>query len=162
MWGIFRTFGFSKKRMRFTGTIEAKLDVKGRVFLPSEFRRQMGGLEQRLVLKRDVYQPCLVVYPYEVWSAEVGQLRERLNRWNPRHAMVLRQFMADAVLFTLDANGRFILPKRLLEACRIERTVEFVGVDDRVEVWNPDVKAEKFLSPEDFAQALEDVSELLE
>lgn len=162
MWGIFRTFGFSKKRMRFTGTIEAKLDAKGRVFLPSEFRRQMGGPEQRLVLKRDVYQPCLVVYPYEVWSAEVGRLEERLNRWNPQHAMVLRQFMADAVLFTLDANGRFILPKRLLEACRVERTVEFVGVDDRIEIWSPEEKAAAFLSPEDFAKALEGVSELLE
>lgn len=55
--------------MRFTGTIDAKLDAKGRVFLPSDFRKQLAESDPRLVLKRDVYQPCLVIYPYAVWNA---------------------------------------------------------------------------------------------
>ena len=49
--------------MRFVGTIDAKLDVKGRVFLPSDFRKQLAGSDQQLVLKRDAYQPCLVSIP---------------------------------------------------------------------------------------------------
>ena len=46
--------------MRFLGNIEAKTDAKGRAFLPSVFRKvlQASG-EENLVLRRDVFQPCL-------------------------------------------------------------------------------------------------------
>ena len=46
--------------MRFLGNIEAKTDVKGRVFLPSVFRKvlQASG-EEQLVLRKDIYQKCL-------------------------------------------------------------------------------------------------------
>ena len=50
--------------MRFLGNIEAKTDAKGRAFLPASFRKilQVSG-EENLVLRKDVFQPCLVVYP---------------------------------------------------------------------------------------------------
>ena len=43
--------------MRFLGNIEAKVDVKGRAFLPAVFRKilQMAG-EERLVMRKDVFQ----------------------------------------------------------------------------------------------------------
>ena len=55
--------------MRFLGNIEAKIDVKGRAFLPATFRKvlQAGG-EERLVLRKDVFQACLVLYPESVWN----------------------------------------------------------------------------------------------
>lgn len=100
--------------MRFTGTIDAKLDAKGRVFLPSDFRKQLAESDPRLVLKRDVYQPCLVIYPYAVWNAEVDALRAKLNRWDPRQAMLFRQFLANVEVFTLDGNGRFLISRKCL------------------------------------------------
>ena len=56
--------------MRFLGNIEAKMDAKGRAFLPAVFRKilQAGGSgtadadnSLRLVLRKDVFQPCLVL-----------------------------------------------------------------------------------------------------
>lgn len=158
MWGKCCTFGFSKSNMRFSGTISAKLDAKGRVFLPSDFRKQLAGSDAELVLKRDVYQPCLVIYPHSVWNAEVDALRSRLNRWNPREAMLFRQFMADVEQLSLDGNGRFLIPKRYLQVCAIEHDVQFVGVDDRIEIWCEAKREECFLSPEHFAQAMEQLS----
>ena len=72
-----------KVRMRFLGNIEVRVDVKGRVFLPSVFRKilQASGNEG-LVLRKDVFQPCLVLYPENVWNAQMDELRSRLNRWN--------------------------------------------------------------------------------
>ena len=50
--------------MRFTGTIEAKADAKGRVFFPAMFRKVLASAgEEQLVLSRDAFQPCLVLYP---------------------------------------------------------------------------------------------------
>ena len=100
-------------RMKFTGKISAKLDAKGRVFFPAAFRKLLVDGEGDFVLRRDVYQPCLVVYPLVVWEEEVALLRQRLNRWDPRQAMVFRQFMSDAELISLDSSGRFLLPKQI-------------------------------------------------
>ena len=141
--------------MRFTGTIDAQLDAKGRVFLPSDFRKQLAESDPRLVLKRDVYQPCLVIYPYAVWNAEVDALRARLNRWDPRQAMLFRQFLANVEVFTLDGNGRFLISRKMLDACAItDRTVRFMGVDDRIEVWDEETMRAQCLTDEQLGEKL--------
>ena len=101
--------------MRFLGNIEAKTDAKGRAFLPASFRKilQVSG-EENLVLRKDVFQPCLVVYPESVWNELLDQLRKKLNRWNAKEQQIYRTFIADAILLTLDGNGRFLIPKRTL------------------------------------------------
>ena len=56
--------------IRFLGNIEAKTDAKGRVFIPAGFRRQLqSASEERLVLRKDVFQDCLVLYP-DSWAKE--------------------------------------------------------------------------------------------
>ncbi len=131
------------------------MDAKGRVFFPSEFRRALPGDGAEMVMKRDIFQPCLTVYTAAAWDAEVESLRARLNRWNAREMMVFRQFMADAACFSLDANGRFILPRRLVELCGMGREVHFIGVDDRVEIWGAEQRAARFLTDEELGAALE-------
>lgn len=143
--------------MRFTGCIPAKLDAKGRAFFPASFRKLLSETDRELVLKRDVYAPCLTVYPQAAWSAELDSLRRRLNRWNPQEAMLFRQFMADAELFTLDSNGRFLIPRRLLEWAGIGRDLTFVGVDDRIELWESTRAAAPFLPATDYSAAMERV-----
>lgn len=55
--------------MRFLGTIEAKTDAKGRAFLPAAFRKMLQSAgEERMMLRKDVFQPCLVLYPESVWN----------------------------------------------------------------------------------------------
>ena len=78
--------------MRFLGNIEAKIDAKGRVFLPATFRKvlQAGG-EENLVLRKDVFQPCLVLYPESIWNEQMDELRSRLNRWNRAHLQTVRE-----------------------------------------------------------------------
>ena len=63
------------------GNIEAKTDAKGRVFLPATFRKvlQTEGVEQ-LVMRKDVHERCLVLYPESVWNEQMDRLRARLNR----------------------------------------------------------------------------------
>ena len=50
--------------MRLLGNIEAKVDAKGRVFLPAVFRKGLQTeREESLVMRKDVFQSCLVLYP---------------------------------------------------------------------------------------------------
>ena len=144
--------------MRFLGNIEAKVDAKGRVFLPSSFRKvlQTSG-EERLVLRKDVFQPCLVLYPESVWNREMDDLRSRLNRWNRDHQRIFRQFVSDVEAITLDGNGRFLVPKRYLEMTGISQEVKFIGMGDSIEMWSSANAEKPFMEPDEFGAALEEI-----
>ena len=78
--------------MRFLGNIEAKTDSKGRVFLPAIFRKEIeNSNEEFLVMRKDIFQPCLVLYPQSIWNKQLDILRSQLNRWNHRHQQIFRQ-----------------------------------------------------------------------
>ena len=142
--------------MRFLGNIEAKTDAKGRAFLPAIFRKilQTGG-EERLVLRKDVFQPCLVLYPESIWNEQMDAMRQRLNRWNKQHQQVYRQFVSEVELITLDGNGRFLIPKRYQRMASIEQDIKFVGMGDTIEIWGVQKAEEQQMTPEEFGSALE-------
>ena len=109
--------------MRFTGNIDAKTDEKGRVFLPSIFRKVMRSEdEEGLVLRRDLFVKCLVLYPKKVWEAQVDAIRARTNPFDRRQREAMRLFTADAENITLDSGGRMLIPRRYLEHAEIKAT----------------------------------------
>ena len=144
--------------MRFLGNIEAKADAKGRAFLPATFRKvlQTGG-EERLVLRKDVFQSCLVLYPESVWNEQMDSMRQRLNRWNKTQQQVFRQFVSDVELVSLDGNGRFLIPKRFQRMANIEQEIRFIGMGDTIEIWSNSEAEQQKISAEDFGNALEEL-----
>lgn len=144
--------------MRFLGNIEAKTDAKGRVFLPAVFRKvlQTEGVEQ-LVIRKDVHEKCLVLYPETVWVEQMEAMRSRLNRWNRQHQQIFRQYVSEVESVVLDANGRFLLSKRLMEAAGIDQMVRFIGVGDTIEIWAVTDDDKPFMAAEDFGKALESI-----
>ena len=144
--------------MRFIGNIEAKTDSKGRVFLPACFRRilQAGGCE-KVMLRKDVYQDCLVIYPEESWNEQLSLLRSRLDKWNARHQMIFRQFIADVEELSIDSNGRILLPKRYMNMACINQEVRFIGMDDTIEIWAKEKVEKPFMTPEEFGEELEKI-----
>jgi len=144
--------------MRLLGNIEAKVDAKGRVFLPAVFRKALQtAAEETLVMRKDVFQQCLVLYPESVWNTQMDQLRSRLNRWNRTHQEIYRQFVSDVELLTLDGNGRFLIPKRYLRMADISQEVKFIGMGDTIEIWSTALTEKPFMEPDDFGKALEEV-----
>ena len=124
--------------MRFLGNIEAKTDTKGRAFLPAVFRKvlQASG-EENLVLRKDVFQKCLVIYPESVWNERLDQLKQQLRPWKQAHQQMFRQFVSEAEVVTLDGNGRFLISKRLQKNAEIDQDIQFIGMDDTIEIWSP-------------------------
>src|SRR5574344_1000733 len=161
MWGILRNFEpeihIKYVRMRFLGNIEAKMDTKGRAFLPAIFRKMiLSSGEEHMVLRKDVFQDCLVLYPESVWNEQLDLLRSRLNRWNDKHQQIYRTFISDAEEITLDANGRFLISKRLMRLAKIYQDIKFIGMGDTIEIWNNDA-ANSFMDSEEFGEALQNI-----
>ncbi len=144
--------------MRFLGNIEAKTDAKGRAFLPAVFRKvlQASG-EEVLVLRKDVFQKCLVLYPESVWNARLDMLKAQLKQWKPIHQQMFRQFVSEAEALTLDGNGRFLISKRLLKAAGIEQNIQFIGMDDTIEIWAPQLLEQTLKNDKEFGTEFENI-----
>lgn len=144
--------------MRFLGSIDAKIDAKMRVFVPASFRKVLQGAAQSvLILRKDIFQNCLVLYPEDVWNAEVQTLRDRLSRWDKDHQQLFRQFVVDAERLEMDANGRILIPKRYLQMVGIDSEIQFLGVDNTIEVWRKNQLGETLIDSADFGAKIQQV-----
>ena len=144
--------------MRFTGNIDAKVDEKGRVFVPSSFRKILQKEEELgLILRRDIFQRCLVLYPQQVWDEQVDAITAKTSMFDRNGRNALRQFVAGAEAVALDSGGRILIPKRYLEEACIKNDVRFIVVDNTIEIWNKQ-DAETILNqPETLADCLEEM-----
>ena len=144
--------------MRFLGNIEAKTDTKGRAFLPAVFRKvlQASG-EENLVLRKDVFQKCLVIYPESVWNERLDQLKQQLRPWKQAHQQMFRQFVSEAEVVTLDGNGRFLISKRLQKIAEIDQDIKFIGMDDTIEIWSPTNLEKTLKTDEEFGTEFEEI-----
>ena len=148
---------FLVEMIQFLGNIEAKTDAKGRVFIPSGFRKQLQAEgEEWLVLRKDVHQDCLVLYPGSVWQSTQNQLRKSLNRWSKREQNIFRQFVSAAEIVVPDSNGRILIPKRYMQMAGISSDVRFIGMDNTIEIWSKEVADQPFMGNDEFSQALEE------
>ncbi|MCF8346081.1 MAG: division/cell wall cluster transcriptional repressor MraZ [Bacteroidales bacterium] len=120
----------------FIGEYTVKLDSKGRLSFPAAFNRQMkDASSEGFVLKRDVFEKCLILYPMEEWERQNAMIREKTNPYNKEHAKFLRMFYAGTAELTLDASNRMLVPKRLLEHAGITDEVVLAGQSGRIELW---------------------------
>jgi len=134
----------------FIGTIRAKTDEKGRVFVPASFRKilQSAG-EERLILRKDVYQDCLVLSPETIWKNELNKLEERLNKWDEEEQQLFRQFSVLVEMLEIDSNGRILIPKDYLRMANISNTVCFVGMNHVIELWSPDQLVQSMMNADE-------------
>ncbi|MDR0541964.1 MAG: division/cell wall cluster transcriptional repressor MraZ [Dysgonamonadaceae bacterium] len=140
----------------FIGNIDAKVDVKGRVFVPADFRKilQLTG-DKRLILRKDIYENCLVLYPAPVWEEELANLRNKLNKYGKKSRQIYRKFIQDSELLEMDSSGRVLIPKRYLQLAGIVADVRFMGMDQTIEIWNPDRLDHPEIDDEAFEQFMD-------
>jgi len=116
----------------FLGEYFHSLDEKGRVVMPSGFRRR---LEEGCVVTKG-QDGQLVLFPareFEARAAEVTDISQ--NRSGRRFS---RTVFAGADLQTLDKSGRVLVKPDLRDFADLEVASEIavIGVYDHVELWN--------------------------
>jgi MraZ protein len=102
--------------------------------VPARCRERLGPL---FVLTAPPFASCLILYPAVTWRTIGERLDEApvkdddywefVREWN--------RFTDDEA--TCDAQGRLLVPSSLRSKAGIEREVVTIGVDTRVEIWNP-------------------------
>ena len=135
----------------FIGDYTCKIDEKGRVTLPSAFKKALAPeARDTFVVKKDIYEKCLVLFPLDEWERQVETIRSNLNPYNKEHSTFLRGFYKGTAEVMLDAANRLLIPKRLLEEAKINKEAILAGQDGRIECWAKDAY-EKIEVGDDFA-----------
>lgn len=142
----------------FIGKYEAKADVKGRIFIPSVYRKILPeGDRERVVMRRDAENDCLIIYPVAVWNVKVEEFKSKLDEWNHVDQLLLMQFVSDAEWLDVDSQGRVLIAKKHLQGIAVENSeVLFVGMIDRFAVWSKTKYEQTALSAADFAALLKE------
>ncbi len=140
------------------GTYEVKADAKGRLMLPAVLKKRLAPVMQSgFVVKRAVFQPCLELYPMPEWE-KLMQKVNKLNRFNKKNDAFIRRFTAGVKVVEVDATGRLLIPKDLLNFSGITKQTVLATAVNIVEIWDKD-RYEKAIDDAalDFADLAEEV-----
>ena len=111
-----------------TGNFEHKVDAKGRLFIPSSLRGELGEVFHVTISVED----CLTVYSNESWERFLEKVKAMPMRKQP----MMRPFFSNAAKCELDSQGRFLLPQKLRERIGLEKEATIVGAGPFVQIWN--------------------------
>jgi len=117
----------------FMGEFHHNIDDKGRLIVPSKFRRELGD---KFVVTRGL-DGCLFVYSKEEWERQVEMLRELSFTKKDARAFV-RFFLSGATEISADKQGRMNLPEPLVTYANLSKECIIIGVNDRLEIWASD------------------------
>ena len=113
------------------GHYETNLSPKGRVALPSRFKKILGT---KLIVTAGYEKALMIIAPKD-WQAVVGQVTNRQLTVGPARATD-RFLLGSAFEVVLDTQGRFIIPKYLRKYAELTDEVVFIGVGNRLELWS--------------------------
>jgi MraZ protein len=119
---------------KFRGRYDFSIDEKGRINIPSKFRKLLTpGAENTFVISR-APDGCLRAYPKNEWE----KYEEVLSKMSPsregnRYQRMLQNTLNDS---TLDRQGRVTLTALQMGVAGIEKDVSIIGCGDYLEIWD--------------------------
>lgn len=109
-----------------------KLSGKGRTALPARFRKEQG---RDVVLSR-WYEGSLSIFNKQEWTRMVSQATRGVSTTAAARDTE-RFLLGGAYEIELDNQGRFVVPQALREYAKLgQNSVVFVGLGNRVEIWD--------------------------
>ena len=116
----------------FVGTHRVRVDEKGRLAIPIQFRKQLTEGTHISIGPENV----LTIYPPEQWQALADRLTSPLPSSETR--ALSRALFSMASVCEFDGQGRVMLSQEQRRQAGIEprSTVAVVGSGSRVEIWS--------------------------
>lgn len=131
---------------RFRSQWVHKVDQKGRVSVPADFRRVLEegdpdwteGLNPNFVL---IYgrsgKRCLEGYSMRA-IGEIDEMVSRLPRFGRDREVIERLLHTRSINAQVDENGRMVLPAKLREPIGVQSEALFAGMGDKFQIWSPE------------------------
>ena len=143
----------------FRGNFEHAIDVKGRVSLPSEFRRQLSERgEQSVVITNYISDGsrCLEGFGLQAWAEFEAKLRDK-SRFGSKLQKLENFYLSRAAECSIDGAGRILLPAHLRVYAGLEKDVTFTASIHGFRIWDSRVWKHIFEAAEQALLANPDV-----
>jgi MraZ protein len=121
----------------FRGSAPAKIDDKGRLKVPTDFRRWIEERHGADLFVTSVLGDKALVYPLPVWEEIEGRLMA-MPSTDPTKSRYLERVSYFGQQVSLDGQGRILLPQILRESAGMSGDVVVSAQIDHLEVWNHD------------------------
>jgi len=114
-----------------------KLDVKGRLSLPADIKRELES--NRLKMTISPNDDCLYVFEHEAfikWVAELLDRGEGFKANSLTQSSWRKKLNSRAMPVEIDSYGRFGIPNALRDAVSLDKDVVLIGDEDHFEIWD--------------------------
>ncbi len=118
--------------MVFFGEYQLSFTSPGRLVLPKKLRELLKG--DTFILTKG-FDFCLSGYDKEDWENRAKGLFQTsiLDKEN----LAKQRFIFPSITYLeIDAQGRFVIPKNLLNYADLKETAVIIGVGDHFEIWS--------------------------
>jgi MraZ protein len=136
----------------FRGNHPTRVDEKGRLKVPAEFKRVIDEKYSTQFYITSMDGRVAQIYPFEEWE-QIEQRLAGLSTFNPTKKKFLSRVNYWGQQVEMDGQGRLLMPQLLRESAQIKGEVAVIGFQKYLEVRNleayrQEIQQEKF-TPED-------------
>lgn len=122
----------------FLSTFTNKIDAKGRVSVPAQFRNALSHQDfSGIVVYESFINEC-------VEGCDIDRIKklsdsiDNLDPFSEERDAFATTILGGAIQLTIDGDGRVVLPEELITKNNIKKQALFVGKGPTFEIWNPE------------------------
>ena len=119
----------------FRGNHPTRVDEKGRLKIPAEFKRELDEKYGQQFYITSLDGKSAWIYPFEEWS-QIEQRLLKSSSFNPTKKKFLDRTSYYGQMVEIDGQGRLLMPQLLRESGDIKGEVAVVGMQTYLEVKN--------------------------
>ncbi len=127
-----------RKTFLFLDTVFNKVDSKGRVSLPADYRAIVKELSSEIVCYRSLTSPCIEGCAEDLLEKLASEIEDSNDFFSETQDDLTNLIFGDAKRFTFDSTGRIVLSEKLLKHANITDTAVFVGKGRKFQIWSPE------------------------
>lgn len=117
----------------FLGTYNAQLSDGDRLSIPRKIRREVQNGELVLFIG---FEPCIFGFNKDTWKEIVRLELEKPFFLDSQARDVRRKVNMSAMLATIDAQARIVLPDNMLQFAGLKDALIVIGAGDHFEIWD--------------------------
>lgn len=125
-----------RKTFLFLDTVINKVDAKGRVSLPADYRAIVKELGSEIVCYRSLTSPCIEGCLEDLLDKLATDIENSTDFFSETQDDLTNLIFGDAKRFTFDSTGRIMLSEKLLKHAGITDTAVFVGKGRKFQIWS--------------------------
>lgn len=136
--------------MDLSGSNTISLDDKGRITIPTEYRKDiLDYCAGKMVLTNHPQKdPCLVLYVKNRFD-EIVQEINKLPTNTRQDREFKRNFSGSRVLVTMNSTGRILVPQSLRQQHKLGKNLLLLGSTNFFEIWDLQTREDFYKENED-------------